>query len=83
MEFKMIKDLSQKDRLAWYTDDVMQIAQAIDDVMTQIDHDESKEVITRNLRIVMLALYGLASTLDEDSDESEPDTIEQLSEKGA
>lgn len=66
MEFKMIKDLAPEERMAWYADDIMKIVTALDDVLTQIDLDDPKEKVQRNLRIVMLALRGVADDLGRD-----------------
>ena len=66
MLYEKIKDEPIADRLSWYADDIMQIAKGLDDVMTQIDHDESKETLYRNIWVLMLALQGVACSMEED-----------------
>lgn len=66
MEFDILKDLPSEERLAWYADDIMKAVDAIDDIMTQIDTDEPKEKVQRNLRILMLALHNVADEIGRD-----------------
>ena len=66
MKFDIIKDLPPEERLAWYADDIMEVVGAIDDVMTQIDTDEPREKVQRNLRILMLALHNVADEIGRD-----------------
>lgn len=66
MGFDILKDLPSDERLAWYADDIMKAVDAIDDIMTQIDYDEPKEKVQRNLRILMLALHNVADEIGRD-----------------
>ena len=61
-----IMNLPRYERLAWYADDIMEVVSAIDDVMTQIDLDEPRETVQRNLRVLMLALQGVADDIGRD-----------------
>ncbi len=61
-----IMNLPRVERLAWYADDIMKVESAIDDVMMQIDQDEPRETIQRNLRVLMLALQSVADDIGRD-----------------
>ena len=61
-----VMDLPHKERMAWYADDIMKVVSSIDDVMTQIDLDEPKETVQKNLRVLMLALSNVADCIGRD-----------------